>query len=85
MPWSAFSEPHATMLANLIALRKAQSLSQAEVGARIGKDQAFMSRIERGERRIDIVEFYALAQAMGVAPAEAYVAVTKGFPAKVPF
>lgn len=85
MPRSAFSEPYAKMLANLITLRKERGVSQAELGSRIGKEQAFISRIERGERRIDVVEFYALAQALGVAPAEAYVAVTKGFPAKVVF
>lgn len=85
MPKSVFSDAYALMLKNLIALRKERGLSQGDLAVRIGKEQPFISRIERGERRVDVVEFYALAQALGLEPTEAYAAVTRGFPAEVPF
>jgi transcriptional regulator with XRE-family HTH domain len=35
---------------------------------RLGRRQPYISRIERGERRIDIVEFLDLAHAIGLDP-----------------
>ena len=68
------------MLKNLVALRKERGISQTELAGRIGKEQPFISRIER---RIDIVEFYAIAEALGISATEAYAAVVRGFPKKV--
>ena len=85
MPKSVFSDAYASMLKSLIALRKERGMSQVELATRLGKEQPFISRIERGERRVDVVEFYALAQALGMEPAEAYAAVTREFPAQVRF
>jgi transcriptional regulator with XRE-family HTH domain len=83
MAKSVFSAAYATMLQNLIALRKRQGLSQVELASRIGKEQPFISRVERGERRLDVVEFYAFAVALGVDPIKAYSALTDGFPTQV--
>jgi transcriptional regulator with XRE-family HTH domain len=83
MPKSVFTEAYASMLVNLIAIRRARGLSQVELAARLGKEQPFISRIERGERRIDVIEFYAIALALGVDPIVAYAALIKGLPSKV--
>ncbi len=71
------------MLVNLIALRKERGVSQVELAARLGKEQPFVSRVERGERRIDVVEFYAIALALELEPLAAYAALIKGLPSKV--
>ncbi len=83
MPKSVFTEAYASMLVNLIAIRRARGLSQVELAARLGKEQPFISRIERGERRIDVIEFYAIALALGVDPLVAYAALIKGLPNEV--
>lgn len=80
MPRSVFTPAYATMLRNLIALRKTRGFSQVALARALGKEQTFISRIERGERRLDVVEFYAWALALGTEPAAAYAALTKGLP-----
>lgn len=42
-----------------------------ELGARLGKPYSFVSKVERGERRIDPVEFVAWCKACGVDPKDA--------------
>ena len=50
----------------LIAARKKAGLSQAELAKRLAKPQSFVSKFERGERRLDVVEFKAIAEALSV-------------------
>lgn len=56
-----------TFLRRLRAARKRSGLTQVEVARRLGKPQAFVSRIESGETRIDAVEAVTLATMYGVA------------------
>jgi transcriptional regulator with XRE-family HTH domain len=49
-------------------LRRRRRLGQAEIAARLGVDQAAMSRIERGQRGISARELYVLADVFGVDP-----------------
>ncbi|MBV9468547.1 MAG: helix-turn-helix transcriptional regulator [Abitibacteriaceae bacterium] len=46
--------------------RKAKGLTQIEIGSRLGQTQTFVSRYERGERRIDVIELRAICTAMGI-------------------
>jgi transcriptional regulator with XRE-family HTH domain len=43
--------------------RIAAGLLQAELAAKIGSDQSFVSRYERGERRLDLVELESICLA----------------------
>ncbi|WP_110654453.1 helix-turn-helix domain-containing protein [Salinicola halimionae] len=54
----------------LIQLRKNSGLTQAELAEIIGVDQSFISKIERGERRLDIVEFLFYCKPLQVSPSE---------------
>lgn len=56
------------LLEVLRAARKGQGVSQVELAARLGNTQSFVSKCERGERRIDLVEFVEIAEALGVSP-----------------
>jgi transcriptional regulator with XRE-family HTH domain len=40
----------------LVAERAKSGLTQVEVSSRLGKSQSFISKVELGERRIDVVE-----------------------------
>ena len=45
----------------LVAGRQARSLTQAELAQKLGRPQSFVSKYERGERRLDFVEVFEIA------------------------
>lgn len=56
----------------LIEARTKAGVTQVELAARLGRPQPFISFVERGERRVDVIEFYAIMQALGADPEEAF-------------
>jgi len=58
------------LLARLVEARRESDLSQAEVARRLGRPQSFVSKYERAERRLDVVELIDVCEALGVAPEE---------------
>ena len=50
----------------LRAARKHAGLSQADVAQQLGKPQSFVSKYERGERRLDVIEFLEIAKIVGL-------------------
>lgn len=68
MPRSVFSDGYKSMLEVLVAARKDAGVTQVELAKRLGKPQPFVSYVESGERRLDLIEFCAIARAMGYAP-----------------
>lgn len=64
----------------IIAARTAQGLTQREVGRRLGMHPSFLNKIENLERRLDILEFIALARAIGLSPEELMGAVAATVP-----
>jgi len=52
-----------TLLRNI---RKEENLSQIDLAKKLGKTQTFISKCERGERRIDAVELLMFCTAMGI-------------------
>jgi transcriptional regulator with XRE-family HTH domain len=54
----------------LVDARKAAGLTQRELAARLGRPYSLIANIERGERRIDVVEFIAVARALGIGELE---------------
>ena len=68
MAKSLFTKAHRAMVSVLIAARQKAGILQADLGARVGKDQSYISNIERCQRRIDVVEFYDLAIGLQIDP-----------------
>ena len=66
MEKSIYTEEYAVFLAKLRQARKAAGLTQQQVGDRLGQTQSFVSKCERGERRIDVVELKAFCRAIGL-------------------
>lgn len=50
--------------------RESARLSQRQIAARLEMEATTVGRIERGTRSLDVVEFVALARAIGVDPLE---------------
>ena len=62
--------------ARLVELREAKGLTQTDIALQLGKPQSYVSKYERGERRLDIVELIAVAKVLGVDPAQLCVGAT---------
>jgi transcriptional regulator with XRE-family HTH domain len=50
----------------LINARKARGLSQEALAEKLTRVQTFVSKYERGERRLDVVEFLDVAEALQI-------------------
>lgn len=50
-------------------LRERAGVTQLALAESLGNTQTFISKIERGERRIDVVEFIEICDALGADPA----------------
>jgi transcriptional regulator with XRE-family HTH domain len=60
---SAAANPHYRRFRDrLRAARHEAGLTQAEVARRLGRTQAFVSKCESGERRVDVVELATFAR-----------------------
>ncbi|MDG3442635.1 helix-turn-helix domain-containing protein [Nitrospirillum amazonense] len=66
MPKSLRSPQQQQLQSLLIELRKAKGLTQTEVATRLRRPQSFVAKYEGGERRLDVVEFIEVAQALDV-------------------
>ena len=67
---------YAQIIKNLTSARNSQKIKQWQLAAELGKTQSFISKYERRERRLDVMEFLDIARALGVDPSE----MTKDLP-----
>ena len=79
---SIFTEEYDVLLQYLISARKKAGLTQQELAGRLERPQSFVSKYERGERRLDIIEFIRVARAIGVVPSKAIADLEKSMPPK---
>jgi transcriptional regulator with XRE-family HTH domain len=54
----------------LIEARLGAGMSQSEVASELGQPQSYVSKYERGERRLDVIEFLKVARIIGFNPVE---------------
>ena len=71
------SAKHKALLRFLVEKRKKAGLRQVDVGKRLGRYQSYITNIETGQRRIDVVELVELADAIGFDPREAIKRIMK--------
>lgn len=62
MPSTIYSKDYINIALKLRQARKAAGLKQADVAKKLGKQQSYISKIEKRERRIDVVELKILAK-----------------------
>jgi transcriptional regulator with XRE-family HTH domain len=63
---SRHSKQYERLLLTLRAARHEAGLTQAQVAAKFGTHASFVSKIEAGERRIDVVELAEFCRIYGV-------------------
>jgi transcriptional regulator with XRE-family HTH domain len=61
----------------LVRARERAKLKQAEVAERLGLPASYLSKIESGTRRLDVIELIRIAEAIGIDPAEIVREVAK--------
>lgn len=61
MPSSVFTDTYQLLIAKLRTARLAAGLTQAQAAAKFGRHQSMISKLESGERRVDVVELAELA------------------------
>lgn len=54
---SIHSAPYIHLLKLLVERRNEAGLSQSQVAEKLGRPQSYVSKFERGERRLDVIEF----------------------------
>ena len=50
----------------LTVARKSSGTTQFSLAKKLGKPQSFVSKYERGERRLDVHEFFQVAEALNI-------------------
>ena len=62
---STFSKEYEIFLERLVAARKESGLTQDDLARRLRQTQSWVSKVERGERRIDVIELRDVCRALG--------------------
>lgn len=62
------SPSYLAMIQAIVAVRMEMGVGQRELARRIDKPSSWLNKIERLERRLDILEFVAIARGIGVEP-----------------
>ena len=80
MTKSVFTDAYKMFLELMVETRKNAGVHQSELAERIGWDQPKISHAETGVRRLDVIEFIAIAKALNVDPAELIGALANQLP-----
>gem|GEM_PF-1129818 len=67
---SVFTKRYRLLLSILISLREQKGLSQNQLAVKLKKPQSFVSKYERGERRLDVVELLDITRVLQADPHE---------------
>lgn len=83
MSKTVFSGAHKHLVRTLKDARKKAGLKQEELAERLGRERTVISLIETGQRRVDVLEFYAIAKALGLNPTDLFEELVQKLPDKV--
>ena len=61
-----FTHDYEVFLQTLRQTRIGAGITQVELAARIGETQSWVSMVERGQRRLDLMEVRVICQALGL-------------------
>jgi ribosome-binding protein aMBF1 (putative translation factor) len=67
---SVFTPSYARFRELLIEARENAGLMQWQLAERLKRPQSYISKFERGERRLDVIEFLDVAKALRIDPLE---------------
>src|SRR5947209_3952471 len=65
MEKSIYTRDYKAMLVLLREVRKAADVTQIELAKRLGTTQSFVTKCERGDRRLDLIQMRTICDALG--------------------
>ncbi len=68
MTRSVFLHSYGVLTQCLVEARVAAGVTQIELAERLGRPQSFVSKVEGGDRRLDVIEFLQITTALNVEP-----------------
>ena len=68
MAKAKFTPEYRLLCELLVRARESSRLRQADVAKRLGRPQSYVSKVELGERRLDVIEFLEFAKAVDADP-----------------
>lgn len=71
MKKTIYSRQSEYLCQTLVAMRKKAGLTQRQLAAKLEREHNLIGRLELGERRLDMVEFFWICKACGVNPESA--------------
>lgn len=71
MEKSTFTPLYEHFREELVEMRAKGGMTQRDLARKLGREHSFVSRMELGERRLDVVEFFWVARACGRDPKRA--------------
>jgi transcriptional regulator with XRE-family HTH domain len=74
---SPFTRQHEKFRKILASARRDAGLTQVALAKKLGRPQSFVSKFERGERRLDVIEFLEVAHALSLDPARIIAALER--------
>lgn len=83
MPKTIFTGAHKHVVDVLATARENADMTQTDLATKVGKNQSFVSLIERSQRRVDVLEFVALARAMGEDPVDLFATLVAKLPKRL--
>ena len=63
---SVFTDEYKVFLRRLVSARREAELTQQELASRLNRPQSFVSKYERRERRLDVLEFVIVCHVLKV-------------------
>lgn len=78
---SAFGRRQKWFRERLTDARRERGLTQVDLARKLRRPQSFVSKYERGERRLDVVEFLDVASALGIDAAALIAELERSAPA----
>ncbi|WP_437186779.1 helix-turn-helix domain-containing protein [Planctomicrobium sp. SH668] len=65
MEKSIYTDEYSVLLELLAALRQKSGITQVELAQLLGQSQSFISKVERGDRRLDVIQLRTIVQTLG--------------------
>ncbi len=63
-----YQESYQAFIKQLVLARKASGLTQMQVAEKLSKPQSYIAKVEGADRKLDVMEFVELCQAINVDP-----------------
>lgn len=79
MKKSTHSDEYSFVIKKLVEMRKAAGFTQQQLADALKREQSFVWRIENGERRLDVVEFFWVCNALGQDAKAVYAELAEQF------